>query len=202
MATKNKLAHRAKDKDAVTTAVILASLQSQAAPLFNKLKKIEEVKTKKDLEFAGTQMKLLKEIGKEAKRQMDDITSGMYSSIAKVENLFIPFAVRIKEYNDKITILIKDFYDEQDRLEAKIEADFAAGKIKKVETYTSKISETQIAGSKDGASRRRLSKALVTDPSKVPDKYWILNIPMIEQDLKDGIKVPGAELTKINSIAI
>ena len=48
MATKNKLAHRAKDKDAVTTAVILASLQSQAAPLFNKLKKIEEVKTKKD----------------------------------------------------------------------------------------------------------------------------------------------------------
>jgi hypothetical protein len=47
----------------------------------------------------------------------------------------------------------------------------------------------------------RVDKRLkITDPSKIPSQYWVLDERKVEAHLRDGIAVPGAELITVTTI--
>lgn len=206
MATKKKVLVVAKSnlpkvKEAVSTEVVISSIEDKAKGSFAKLKKIDKIVTQQDVELASNQVKLLKELAKEAKTQKEGITNPIYEAVEKIEALFKPFEDKVKKADADIKILIEDFIARNNKQLEQVQEDFKNNKIKKVSTYTEKTNELQIK-STGAAKFKKITKMFITDTKKIPDKFWVINETAVEVALKNGEKVPGAELRKIDKVAI
>jgi hypothetical protein len=187
--------------EAISTEVIVSSVEDKAKGHFSKLKKLSKITSKEDMEIAGQQVKALKEIAKEAKKQKEGITNPIYEAIAKIEELFKPFENKVKNADTETKLLIQEFLDDSEKKLKQVEHDFKTNKIKKVSTFTEKTNELQV-GSTGATKVRKVTKMFITDAKKIPDKFYVIDEGAVEAALKNGEKVPGAELKKVNSVAI
>lgn len=190
-----------KDKKAVKEAIVLASMETKASPLFAKLKKIVEVNSQSDLDLVAEKMKALKEIKKLTMQERDEIVAPIRQSIARIEQLFDPFIDKIDQLEVSSKQLMVAYIDRQTLLAEKIEEDFESGKIKKVETYTDKLADAQVTSG--GNFKRLVQKELVIeDESKIPRQYLSPKTAEIKSALLKGIKVLGCKLRTKNNVAI
>lgn len=188
-------------KEVVSDQVVIASIEAQAKIPFAKLTKFTKIKDQDEMALASTQVKILKELSKEATRQENGITASMYESIAKVEALFKPFKDKVKAADLDTKTKILEYQQELETARLKLEEDFKSGKVKKVSTYTEK-SSALVGGSSGAAKITNKTKLSITDPKKIPREYLIVDERMVEEALKAGKKVPGAELIKIKGVSI
>jgi hypothetical protein len=216
MATKKKTAVVAKGspvsktakKEAVSTEIVIASIEEKAKGSFSKLKKIDRVESDADMATVGNNIKILKDLAKEADVQKSGITDPSYEaiknikeSIKKTEALFKPFEDKVDQAEMDGKALIEDYLDRKAEKLKQLEQDFKDRKIKKVSTFTEKTNALQTTNT--GAAKiRKITKMFITDPKKIPKKFFIVDEAAVEAALKNGEKVPGAELKKVNSIAI
>jgi hypothetical protein len=190
-----------KLRESVSTEVVIAAIEDKAKKPFAVLKKFDKILTQEDMAIASTQMKVLKELGKEAKAQEDEIIDPIESSINKIKELFKPFANKVKAAEISLKLAIDEFVDRNEKQLAKVKDDFKTGKVKKVSTFTEKTSELQLTNT--GAAKiRKITKMFITDTKKIPDKFWVINETAVEAALKNGEMVAGAELRKVNNVAI
>lgn len=192
---------KAMVKESVSTEIVIASIKAKAKIPFGKLKKIDKIKSKEDLEIASNQVKILKELAKESKRQREEITDSLYAGIEKIEQLFEPFESQVKVADTDTKQKIAEYWEETQKQIAQVQQDFKSGKIKKISTFTEKTNELQIV-STGSAKLRKVTKLFITNRKKIPTEYLVPDEKKIEEALKDGKVVPGAELRKVNSIAI
>lgn len=203
-----KLSKTVTVKESVSTEVIIASIEDKAKGSFSKLKKIDAVNSDQDMATVGNNIKILKDLTKEADVQKSGITDSSYEaiknikeSIKKTEALFKPFEDKVGQAEIDGKALIEDYLDRTTKKLKQVEQDFKHGKIKKVSTFTEKTNELQITNT--GAAKiRKISKMFITNEKKIPDKFRIIDESAVEAALKNGESVPGAEMRKVNSIAI
>lgn len=191
----------------ISTAIVLSSIEKDAKPLFSKLNKITSITAQADMDLAGENMKALKGIAdiaytkeQETNEPNKEAIKNIKLAMKKVTELFAPFHLKINAEETRIKNLIGEFLDAQDTAAAKLEADFESGKIKKVSTFAGKMASTQVVNG--AAKRKKVKKLFITDPSKIPRQYLVPDEDAIWNAIEDGKKVAGAEIRKVNQVAI
>lgn len=183
----------------VSTQVVLESLRKKSAPLIKKLEGVT-VATNDEYGAVTAHLKQLKEYGKEADRQLKTITDPLKLAAANAKKIFQPFFDRLDAIEVETKKQLKVFVDRQEQLAAKTMQDFDEGKIKKVGTVLAK--QAELAVSSESASVRKVTKLKCIDADLTPRQYLMPNEAAIMAALKEGKKVKGWELEKVNSIAV
>lgn len=195
------------NKEAVSTAVVVSSIEKKAAPAMRKLKKIDKIKTQEDFDAAAENMKILKDIDKEASAEEADLASDAYAIIEKAENTIAKIGRHFEPFHNKIKALEADTKEkmakflEQTRKKAKqVEARFEKGGMS-ISKFTSKVAA--VSFKKGGAAKvRQIQKLEIVDESKIPRQYMVPNRSAIEADLRAGKKVAGCDLITVDNIAL
>jgi hypothetical protein len=186
-------------KGKVSSLVVVSSLKKKAAPIFTKLKKIEKIKTQEDLHQAAEYVKALKELSSIASDEEEDMTSGIKDTLKRIREHFKPFQDDVAKADYDTKLLISKFLDGNNLKLHKVSKDFEVGGMS-VTTYAKKTAQLQI---KKGAAKiRKLKRLHIYDLAKIPREYLFPNENGILSALNNGVKVPGAKLIEIDSIAI
>lgn len=151
----------------------------------------------------------LRDIGKSIKERKEAITKPLNDALKSTRELFRPLEEHFDNAEsivDKKLLDYKRKVDQEAReKEAKIAADFEAGKIKKIETVEKKIEniervEKTVQTDHGKVQFRKIKKVRVVDENQIPDKYWVLDQVAIRKDALAGIVVPGAEVYEEETI--
>jgi hypothetical protein len=195
------------NKEAISTAVVVSSIEKKAAPAMRKLKKIDKIKTQADFDAAAENLKILKDIDKEASAEEDDLAKEAYEIIEKANATINKIGKHFEPFHEKIKALE---VDTKSKMEKFLQA--ARGKVKQVEAkfekggmsiakFTSKVAA--VSFQKGGAAKVREVKRLeIVDESKIPREFMLPNRAAIEAELRAGKKVAGCELKTTDQIAI
>jgi hypothetical protein len=196
-----------KDKKSVSTAVVVASAEQQAKPLFTRLKKIlsNKIKTPNDFDLAGQKAKLLKGIKAVAEEERDGmvkpIREGVKKAIEKIDAHFKPFFDKVDKIDTEIKLQMSIYLEESKKKKKELDAKFENSNMK-ISTYAKKTGELSVASTKGGAQVRKVWEARLVDKKKVPSKYLVPDMKSVEYDLRQGIKVPGFVWEQVEKIAI
>ena len=187
-------------KETINTAIVVKSLEKQAKPLIDKLGKLDKIKTQEDYKKAGELLKQLKEIGKIALVEEEKFTIPLKGLLKTTQEHFKPFKDNqvLVETNIKSAMLL--YVAARDAKVEKLEQDFDAGKIKKIDTYLKK--SQSILSSNEYVQERKKTIVVITSMEKIPLKYLEPNLKLIKEALEAGKEVPGAKLDQEVVLAI
>lgn len=184
------------------TAVVLASLEKKANPLFKKLP--TTITTKQEYEDAASNMKLIKMLvkdgGVEKKILLDPLTEIIENTniLAKrIKDLFKPFEDKVEQKEDELKNLMLGYLIESKKQIAKISGDLSSGKIKKASTAVKKQNELQAT-----SNIRKVWTAICEDENKTPREFMVPDEAAIKEALKGGKKVAGWTYKQIETIVI
>jgi len=182
----------------VDAAIVLRSLETEAQPLFKKLKAITSIESQEDYDKAMALTKNLKELARLAKEKEQSFTIPLNDLIKKARELFKPFTTMVETTEANVKVLMLEYVKAQQDALKELEEDFSNGKIKRVSTFANKAAE--FSAKKSG--NRKVWKAICDDPSKTPKQYLIPDVPAITEALKNGQKVNGWSWQQVDQIAI
>lgn len=182
------------------TQTIKLNFEKQLAPLEKKIKNIDyasmKITSEQTLCAVLNARTDLDRISKQVLEAKKSITDPLNLAIKNVRELFRPLESKIVEYDTHLYDEIQKWRTAKEKETAakmvQIEADIKAGKLT-LEKAGTKIEKAQAKTA--AIPSRTLTRARVTDLSQIPVKYIKdVDLKRIEDDLKAGIKVPGAEL--------
>lgn len=189
--------------DQVSTQVVVKSLEKKAQPLIKKLSAFK-IKSNNDYENAYALTKQLKELGKEADKQLATITDPSRRikkdadlAIKAASAIFAPFQKLIVDVDRDIKNHMLEYQENLNSKKLKLNEDFEDGKIARASTYAKKASELEVS-----KGVRMVWQAIPKDISKTPDQYWIVDEDKIKEDLKAGKKIAGWSWEQVQTIAI
>jgi hypothetical protein len=197
--TKEKISP--KGKEDISTAIVVADLEKEAKPLFNKLNKITTIKTQEDFEMAGEQLKMLKGIVAKAKELENEMTAGIKQSLKKIQEHFKPFSRKTGDLELNIKLMMSNYLEAAKKKLATIDSNFEKGSMK-ISTYAKKVAEVAPTSSRAGATIRKVWTAVITDENKIPREYLVPDMTAITKACKDGEVIPGVEWKQVDQIAI
>lgn len=200
-----KLPAKKEIQEAVSTEVVVASLEKQAGPAFKKLGKVESITTQEDFDLVGDQLKFIKDVDKlahaEEASMINPIKSSVDLTIKRIKTHFKPFHDKVTKLETDYKNLMLGFMTSQAAKAKQIEEDFTSGKIKKISTVVAKTSELQI--NRSGAAKpRKIWKMFIVDEKKIPREFLVPDESAITNSFKEGNKVSGCEYKQIDSISI
>lgn len=187
-------------KETVSTAVVVASLEDKAKPVFNKLKKMGSIICQKDFDLYAEHIKTLKAFKKEGELEKKGITDGIKRSLKAINAHFQPFFNRVWESENDAKEKMEVWLTGQAKKKDKLLGDFKAGKIS-VSAFSKKEDEFSVS-SGGGASIRNLKTLEIVDVTKIPREYMVPDERAIREALLSGTKVPGAKMKTKKTIAI
>jgi hypothetical protein len=188
--TDNKIVEYKKEvspiiKQAETLTVTNAEEVKEATEVLSRLNKsLDAIEAEKDKVLGP-----LKEAAKAEKarwKPLEDMFDGAVSRIRGLLSTYQTEQMRIKREE-----------------EAKVLARVGEGKGKfKVETVIRKLGEivtpeARVEVESGGLTFRKSKTLKITDASKVPDEYWVIDEKKLLDALKDGKVVEGAEITVV-----
>ena len=186
----------------ISEKVIIANLEKKANPLLKQAKPFQlAIDTQEEYDNGAAIIKQLKALSKDAKGEEALITNPIKEGLERIKTFFSPFYKKVEAAEIEVKQRMLDFENKKEEEQKKLLAKFDKGKIKKVSTLTAKLEETRVK-SNTSSKTRTLMKASIIDEKKIPREYLIVDMKAVEKALKEGIKVPGAELIEVKSIAI
>lgn len=190
-----------KTKEKVSTEIVLKAVMAKAKPIQKKLKALA-IKDQDSIKVVGEQLKLLKAIDQEGKRQMDELINPLDDLKAKIKGLFQPFFSANKELTEAKKQELQEYMEEQKRIASKVQNDFASGKIKKVETLAAKLEDTAVVlNGRTGLGTRNMRVVEIVDVDKIPREYMMPDMAKIKEAMKEG-NVPGCKWGTKTSITV
>ena len=158
-----------------------------------------EVTIQNDTQFAvgREKYKAIRGLEKSLENSKKGILASANETIKRTKAFFKPLEDRLDEIAEAYTLELGRYANakEKARLQAlnDIQQD---GRITKVETIQSK---KEAAGERaDGTMK--VKKLVITDSSKVPRRYWIIDEVSLRADLLEGVKVKGAHIEEVLTV--
>ena len=185
--------------DAVSTSVVIASLEKQAAPSIRRVTDLK-IKTKDDFELAATLVKQLKALSAEAERQEKSITTPMREALKATQAHFKPFQNKVAQVEADVKLSMSVFLEGQKKLSAKAEQDFEDGKIKKISTIVAKQAELRVDNGT--AQVRKVWTLFIDHPKRVPFDFMVPDETKIKEACKAGHVPSGCRWEQVELIAI
>ncbi len=177
------------------TAVVLASLEKKANPLFKKLP--DSISTKQEYEDAAFNMKLIKAIAADAEAEKKLLIDPLNEVIKRIKELFKPFENKVEEKEVELKQQMSGYLIEAKSKINQIGFALSSGKIKKASTAVKKQNELQAT-----SNIRKVWTAICKDESKTPREFLVPDEAAIKKALKDGKKVAGWSYEQIETIVI
>lgn len=145
----------------------------------------------KEYEQGREVFKALKLTLKNIEERRDKILNPLKQSVKATKELFQPFIEKVEREIDIVGSNLKLWANEQEqkRIQEQTRLDNDR-RLKNPETIQKR--QDQIAERPEGT--RNIRKLVITDPAKVPDRFWIIDEVALRQALMADEKVPGAEL--------
>lgn len=183
------------------TMVVVASLQKQAQPFIKQLGGIATINSKAEFKEAAEKIKKLKILAQSAEVEEKKITQPLNDALKATREHFRPFKNLVGEWEQKIKLLMSVFVEKQKKVAAKVEDDFANGKIKKLSTAQNKMAAVTPENT-DSVQVRKVWQLRIVDENKIPREFMVPNESAIKAAFKNGSKVPGCVWEQVESIAI
>ena len=152
---------------------------------------------------AATELKAkLRDLAKKIKERKEAITKPLNEALKSARELFAPIEASVGSAEDAVgTALLayKRAADEAARkAEEKIAAKVEAGKMS-LETAEKKLDavdrvEKTVHTAKGDVQFRKIKKVRITDETKVPDRYWVLDMVAVRRDALAGTLTEGCEV--------
>lgn len=159
------------------------------------------IQTDADMESAADVLSKIKKVGKLIKERKEQITQPLNDALKSARGLFAPLEQNHEEaervIKNKMLAYQREVADrnriEQERVAARVEK----GTMKQ-ETAVAKIEsqqevKKQAEGKVGKVTTRKITKYRVVDETKLPREFLIPNISKINEALKAGQEVSGAE---------
>lgn len=177
------------------TAVVIASLEKKAAPLFRRLP--EKITTKQQYEDAASNMKAIKMLVKDAEKEKKHLLDPLAEVVKRIREHFKPFEVKAAEAEAKLKQQMSGYLLEAEKKAKAIEQKLEDGKIKKVATAVKKQNEILAT-----TNIRKVWTAVCVNVNKTPREYLVPDEAAIKAALKNGEKVDGWKWEQVDQIVI
>lgn len=144
----------------------------------------------------------LKETGKAIKERKEEITKPLNAALKSARELFAPIEASFEAADRFLATKLLAYKQQVEAAaraeEAKIAAKVEAGKMK-IETAEKKLEKVEHIEKTTHTTHgdvqfRKIKKVRVTDESKVPDKYWVLDMVAVRRDALAGELTAGVEV--------
>lgn len=184
----------------VDTEKELSVVRTQTTKAFAAAEQLT-IKTDEDMEAATDLLSKIKKVGKLIKERKEAITRPLMESLNSTRDLFKPLEQSHASAESIIKTKMLGYQhevEEKNRIEQqRIAARVEKGTMKQ-ETAIEKIGnqqevKKQAEGKVGKITTRKVTKYRVTDESKLPREFLIPNMSKINEALKAGQEVPGAE---------
>lgn len=179
--------------------VVLAALKKQAQPAIKKLDRVKKIGAMQEYEVVAANMKLLKDLKKQAKEREDRIVKPIMEGVKELREFFKPFYTMVDEREIEVKALMVAFQENKQQKSKQLLSDFSAGKMSTTK-FAAKQEELEM--SSDNSSTRNKSELKITKPNAIPRKYLMPNEKLIVADLKKGKKISGCKLESKLTIVI
>jgi len=194
-----KLGHQKPAPQEISTAIVIASLEKQAAPSIRRVTDLK-IKTKDDFELAATLVKQLKGLSALAKQEEDTMVNPAKATIKAIQAHFKPFQNKVAEIETEVKTKMGEFLVAQKKLSAKVEQDFEDGKIRKISTIVAKQAELRVDNGT--AQVRKVWKLFIDSPKEIERIYLMPDEVAIKEAFRAGGYVSGCRYEQIDSITI
>lgn len=185
--------------EATNAAIVLKSIEADAAPLFKQLKKLT-VTDGTSYNLVSDKIDALKQLGKQAEEKEGTFTVPLTKLIKDVKSLFAPFRAMVAEAEKTAKLELAAYQDKMELEREKIKSDLEAGKIAKVSTAAKKIAATEISAST--SSVKKVWTLEIEDVGDIPREFLIPDESKIREAFKSGRKVSGCKWYQKTTIAI
>lgn len=184
------------------TKDIVPVIKKELSPIVSEALAIK-VKTADDMPVATEVLSRLNKLNDRITEEKEKITKPLNEALKVERARWAPIEKHNKEGIEHLRTEIGNYqtaeYKRKQEAEAKIAADLASGKIKKIETATKRMSKIESAPDKvvadSGSLTFREDKVFkITNNKLIPDEYWVIDEDKLLEALKAGVVVPGAEL--------
>jgi len=183
----------------VDAAVVLKSLEKEAAPLIRALQKIA-IKDLDSYNLMGEKISALKQLAKIAEAREKSLTDPLKKVIADIKDLFSPFKKTIAALEIGIKEEMLEYHEKVEQKKLKVKENLQNGKIVNLSTAVRKMAELEVIPT---SSQTRQVWALVEiDASATPIEYMVPDQAKIIAAFKRGEKVLGWKWEQRKIIAI
>jgi len=176
--------------------VVLAAIELRARPTLRKVSSLK-ISSAEDFQTAAELLKSCKDLARLAKEKELSLTRPLNQVVDGIRDLFRPFLKDVEAIEADTKQKMLAWTQQAARLQAKLEADFDSGKIKKVDTLLKKQAALESTG-----NVRRTWKAVAIDPSLTPARFMRPDEEAIYAALRAGEAVAGWEWRQVESITI
>lgn len=180
-------------------AIVLASIQKEAAPLLRSIRAIQ-ITDGKSYNNKAAKVEALKKLSRLAKAKEETFTAPLTKLIKDVKELFAPFRQLVSEAELSAKNEMLGYSNKMDEEKERIKEKFESGKIAKLSTAVRKTAELEINSS--SSSIRKIWTVEEIDASLTPKEYMVPDVAKIKEALKAGKKVAGWKWVQKKSIAI
>lgn len=179
-------------------------LEKQLTPIIAKAIKVVVIRDDKELSVATEVLSQLNQYADSVKAKKKELTDPANATIKAIKALFLPLEEKVLPKIEAIREAMSVYQTEKTRLAQEKEAEIAnrvgegKGKLR-VETAIKKIGEIdkpleKIATESGGLRFRATPRLKVTDITKIPREYLVVDESKTLEALKNGIEVSGAEI--------
>lgn len=195
---------------------IVETTTKELAPIKARVTKMSSVVTDLVVEDAATLKEAvnilsgIKTVAKQMQDHKDARIKPLNQSLKLIRSDYVPMENYCKEA-EKIVKGKMIVYDREVEAKANEEAEKIAKRVEKgtmkIETATDKMekvehAETKVTGKNDSKAQfRTVSKPYIVDASKLPRKYLIPNVPLINEHALHGVVIPGVEVREEREVA-
>jgi hypothetical protein len=183
----------------VDAAVVLKSLEKDAAPLIRALQKIA-IKDLDSYNLASSKVSALKQLAKIADAREKSLTDPLKKVLADIKDLFSPFKKMIAKLEDDVKTEMLEYHMKVEKQKAKVEENLANGKIVNLSTAVRKMAELEVIPT--SSQTRQIWVLEEIDTSVTPIEYMVPDRAKITEAFKRGEKVLGWKWVQKKTIAI
>lgn len=163
-----------------------------------------------ELKAVSDVIKNVKTMGKFVRQEMERYTKPAQEIINNARLKFLPYEKECADAESALKLKAKRYMDDKEKkrieAEAKIEHAVETGRIKE-DTAVRKLEDLgeqkqTVSGGESQITARKVKKAYIIDPEKVPHEYWIIDEARVKKAALAGAEIPGVEVREESEIAV
>lgn len=203
---------QSKKPQSESVALVVVPTQKDLKPLSKSvaqlMTEVELVSTIEDKEMFDKAVVVLQDVSRlkdEVEAKYKTVAGPLNLALAALRTLFAPMKSEVVFMDQRVRdAMLQWRKSEQKRVDAeneRIRRQQEAGKIKPetAEKKMAAVQESAMAKTTKSDSGAKVTfvterHVVVTDPSKIPDKYWVIDMKALEKDVLAGVTVLGTKI--------
>lgn len=191
------------------TREIVKVVEGKVLSAVKEVESLKIIKTDEDFAKAATLLTNVKKLGKFLKQEKDKIFNPLKEALNATREMFSPMDSQVSYAEARLKTAMGIYQDKKD-IENKKKADAITSRVEsgniKEETGIKKLEELgevdkSVHTGTGSVNFKKIKKVRITEPTIVPDRYWIIDEVLVRKEALAGIEIAGVEVYEETSVA-